>query len=508
MKNYKSQSCGFSTLELLIAMTVMTLSMTAVIMVAFGNQSIAIDTELAQRGLYVAQKKLEESASNFLGNFNAISSQALAEHDPIYDTAVSVTDISPCVKRIESQAFWDRDQRNLGNSLSMIVANSAISEALGGDCATTEPSGNWDTPQSIGDISPSDFVGQGTGIGLTYIDGVRYAFLTTNSASNKDFFVIDTSDPFNVNSGDILGIEVGENGLNGIVVAKIDDTPYAFVLNNSNTNQLIVLDISIPTSPNVIASMTLPNMNHVCSPASAPCRSGKSIFYYDKHIYIGTGYLAFGTPLLQNNELHIYDVSIPSAPTWKNSINVNRDINDIVVSQGIAYLATGPGSSAPYTPLRVYNVDPASPDYLNHIESFEISIARKGTSVYKNGNRLYLGLERTASGNNLYIINADNPQYLNQLATTHFGVNNSSVGDLFVSGKFLFAGIIGSNSQNSFQIWDISNLTSLQRINICTSGNPFPQDNTGIRFADNLIFTSFKSNRPFRIFYDSPLVCS
>jgi len=54
---------GFITLELMIAIAVMVTSISAVILVAFGNQSLSIDTELAQRALYLAEQKLEKAGA-------------------------------------------------------------------------------------------------------------------------------------------------------------------------------------------------------------------------------------------------------------------------------------------------------------------------------------------------------------------------------------------------------------------------------------------------------------
>jgi len=503
-----NNSNGFSTLELLIAFAVMTLSMTAVIMVAFGNQSIAIDTELAQRGLYIAQQKLEKTAADLHANFNtAVHQFSFVAHNDIFDTQITALDISECAKRVKSSALWNRDQRNLRNSLSMIITDPEISEALGGDCATEEPADTWDTPQSLGSISPSDFSGQGTDIALATINGTRYAFLTTNAQNNNDFYTIDVSDPLNVNSGtDVTALEIGESGLNGLAVAKVNDVPYAFVLNNANTEQVRILNLSNPTSPTIVSSITLQNLNYNCVPPSSPCKAGQSIFYYDEHLYIGTNYLAFGLSH-ENHEFHVYDVSTPSTPTPSASIDVNRNIYDIEIANGIAYLATGPGSSAPYNPLQIYDMDPASSDYLDKIGQFTIGIDRNGTSVDVLGDRIYFGLSRTSSGNNFYILDGSDPTSPTQLAVANTNTNNSSIGALSVHGNLAFIGIDGANSQNSFQIWNISDLSALHRVNVC-GGNPFPQNNTGLRFADNFIFSSFRSNEPFRVFYDSPSLCT
>ena len=52
---------GFATLEILIAFAVLILSISAVILLAFGNQSIIVDSRTNSEALYKAQKMLEEA---------------------------------------------------------------------------------------------------------------------------------------------------------------------------------------------------------------------------------------------------------------------------------------------------------------------------------------------------------------------------------------------------------------------------------------------------------------
>jgi type II secretory pathway pseudopilin PulG len=64
---------GMATLEILIAFAILSLSMGAVILVAFGNQSVAVDSQLSMEALGKAQKMLEEARATSRQDFNLVN---------------------------------------------------------------------------------------------------------------------------------------------------------------------------------------------------------------------------------------------------------------------------------------------------------------------------------------------------------------------------------------------------------------------------------------------------
>ena len=66
---------GIATMEILIAMVVLVLALTAVIMVLFGGQSLTTDAQTNHEALYIAQEEIEDVRSQSRGtvsDFNFI----------------------------------------------------------------------------------------------------------------------------------------------------------------------------------------------------------------------------------------------------------------------------------------------------------------------------------------------------------------------------------------------------------------------------------------------------
>jgi len=480
---------GFSVLEVLIALAILTLGISAAILIVFGNQSLKIDNETNGEALYKAKSLLERARASSTLDFISINTTATTSED-IYSKKFNVADVSPCAKDLTSVVNWLSSFRPLEIQLTTRVTSLDEAEKLGGFCDPVAPESAWDTPRTYGGISPSFFAGQGTGVAGMYINGIRYMFVTTDTASGDNFYSIDTSNPNSISSSNIFSTHV-ENGLYVVTTAEIAGHQYAFVLTGHNKfGQLQVIDISTPTSPTLItsASTTIPN---VTTNEDAVARS---IFFYQNKIYIGTDYLAFG-PSGFNHELHVFNVSDPLNPQPEYSINVGRRVNNIVVRDSVAYLATGPGGS-PYTPLKIFDLSSKQ-----LVGEFVVPDNRFGMSLFLLGNRLYFGLERTTTGNDFYVLDVSNSTPV-QLSASSLGQNSTQVGDIVVQTPYAFIGLLGAGSHHSFQIWNVSDPEAPFRINNCTV--PFPQNLTGLIYAEDLIFASFRSNIVFQIIYDDP----
>src|SRR3989344_5566093 len=73
---FKKSSAGFSTLEILIAFGVLIMAVTAVILVIFGNQSVAVDTETNSEALSKATISLEEARATSRQSYNSLISKS------------------------------------------------------------------------------------------------------------------------------------------------------------------------------------------------------------------------------------------------------------------------------------------------------------------------------------------------------------------------------------------------------------------------------------------------
>lgn len=503
---------GFSTIELLIAFAVAMIFLTGCILLAFGGQSTGLDTMLTNRGLSYASSKIGETISTIADTWGTTVS---AETEDIYDFTGTISEISPCVKLIETNTGWTTEKnRTQGITFGAVVSNIEEAIALGGDCDSHPAGSTWDEPISYGsaDVGGSE----GTDIAARSISGDPYAFVTASPAAvaKEDFVVTDVSDPEHPSV--IAKINTGK-GLNSVAVAN----GYAYVLQEDDTNQLQVINISNPSSPVLSGTAyTLPNIT--CAYNANTCqRRGRSIAYYDGYVYISTGYMAGNSP-----EFHIYcvdDSSVagcsPSTPVWRGSLNVNHNINDIAVKGDYAYLAT----SADYGELTMIDVTNKTspqlpPNYTstpndnnkkyNALTTVGGASDEDGRSVYVLGNYIYLGRDRVAATNkrDFYILNVSDPSAITAAGSVRLGIsNNSYVSGIIRHGSHAFVATTDSNEP--LFIFNVSNIS-----------NPIPQSSCGLNFSQvtralvyysDMLLTVNRSNDLIRIIYDEPdLTCS
>lgn len=480
---------GFLTLELLIAIMVFSFVMTGAFLVASEGQTMGLDIGMSTNGVtrVLSSIQSETQSASALAGFNALGDDTTTSGP--YTNTQTVRSISPCLKALSHDIGWASEQnRSLYAQLETYISSIEIAQTFDGGCDPIPPS-EWDNPDSFGsiDVGGSD----GTGVAVRSLIGTRYAFLSSSPSApgQEDFYVFDVEDP--QNPTEEAKIHTGA-GLNGIAAGGT----YVYALHNQNTNQLQAIDVEDPSAPVVVAEVSLPNMVYTCSPASAPCLSGRSIAYHDGYVYIGTQYLAFGTPPLQNNELHIFDVSTPSTPVWKGSANIDNNVNDIEVYGNYAYLAT----SGDARELMIVDIeDPTDPEVVGLYDA--PWSAKDAWSVALHNSVIYLGRSRAAPGDydflTIDVATPASPTLLGRLRLVMNGASSALTG-LVVQGNLAFVGTTDTNDE--FRVIDISNPGA-------PTAYGCPPYNYSARvhqlvYADNYIFAANESNDSLRIIYD------
>lgn len=481
---------GFSTIDAMIALAILAMVFTPIISLTLGDQSMSVDSETSHAALLIAKRNMDVAKAQLRNDFYGTVSP---ESNDVFYTPldVDVTDISPCSKNVKSWVNWRNESRSQHSEVVSMITSPEESMMIGGNCDPLPPIGDWDAPKSFNIFGPNDFDGQGTGVDVSFINGTRYAFLTTDAdkPGSDNFYIINAQDP--AMAFIEAQLKIGDEGLNGLAVVG----NYAYALYTSEENQLVVVDIVnhdvVENGSNL--GYTLPNV----TPGENPIPV--SIFYYDQKLYIGTEYLAFGNPG-ENEELHVFDLSTPASPSWQSSINVDRRINGITVRGGVAYLATGSGGDN--TPLKIYDLSSGS-----MMSEFTNTNNWNGKSLYLLGTKLYFGLERQSTGNDpeFYVFDISNPSSpVESKVLDDFGPPSSAaITGVVVQGNLAFLVTTDSNDERLY-IMDITK-PGLPRVNTC-SVPPLPQAGTGIVYMDDYLFVSIRSNEAFRIIYPS-LTC-
>src|SRR3989344_7318199 len=324
---------GFGTLEMLIAFVVVILSITAVIGVVFGSQSIGVDTQTNQEAQGLAQDILEDARAKSKSDFGAIiNATTTATIDGLtYDQETKVTDISPCAKQVDSLVTWHNETRLQNVELVTALTSPREAAALGGDCASTPPSSNWENPQCLA----SDTFSPGK---PTALDALRQKVYV--GVDGSPFLAIADvesipPDPCAGGGGNLFveftnGFDAGVK-LNDVDVAKDEASgkTYAYIAVDQNTEQFQVIDVTNVAQPTTVAKLTL---NNVDPGGSFP--QGFRSYYYKERVYI-TARETLG------REFHIIDVSDPEHPVEiGSSFELNTSVYDMaIVDQNIGGVA-------------------------------------------------------------------------------------------------------------------------------------------------------------------------
>ncbi len=501
---------GMSTLEILIAFSILILSISAVIIVTFGNQSLAIDLETNNEAISKAQALLEktraDSRQNYTSIYNCDDSSATpcqGTIDSFYNRKLTIdpTSITQCGQNIKSTTTWTSGNRLLSIDLTTRVGDIANALSLGGTCDITPPPLlGWNPPHTW---ASSNF-NPDNPTGLDVLNRIVYMTGNGNPATAPNFYIADTNNvPKDTSSGLFITFINGFKAnarLNDVKVAKLSDGKiYAFVARNTTTNQLQMIDVTDKTNPIQKGLFQLANVD---SAGSYP--QAWRIYYYNNRVYVTTRFTA-------GPELHVFDVSDPNnVSEIGTGTKLGLTVNSLVVTQksisgtyySFAYMATSSDNKELFVlnvtnPLNVTEITGASknltnPDYAD------------GNAVFLVGNNLYFGRDSSIP-DDFYIFNASNPIAasggLPIIRTADIG---TSVIGIIVTGPYSFLATTKANAE--FQVWTSNPAQPITKVN--TSPFNFPNITTlgnGIKYEDNWIYLASQANDALRILYNNPL---
>ncbi|QQR65039.1 hypothetical protein IPH92_00455 [Candidatus Kaiserbacteria bacterium] len=503
---------GFSTIEILIAFSVGIIFLSAAIMVVFSDptlarqislesgQAAALDALLDSQGLASSSNKFGALMGSITENWSAlIPTTDTSDSVDIYTYASpEVTDISPCVKEVLGKTTWTSlRERQHQISFGTALSNVNIAASYGRGACDPFPPGDWDNPEVTGwSVTPSSFTGTTTDMDVAILNGTSYVFISgkSDTTNEPDLMVIDIT---NLEYPTVVAeVDFTPYGYNKIIV--VDQTAYA--LQNDTTNQIHILDVSNPEYPTFVGAVTIPHTNTAV---------GRSLFYYDDSLYVGTQYLACPSScaVTQNNEFHVYDVTARTSPIHIKSLNINHNINDIMVSGTHAYLATSDNTGE----LQIVDIRlPATmvlPD--DSGMKFDPSGNADGISVYALGSYVYLGRARTTnSDSDLYKIDVSDSNIPIPTKWKKLGLGtNTKVLDIIVQSDVAF--LITSDPSQTFHVWDVKNDNDTIISPISTCDNTLSHSKSvALAYYQSYILVANEKDAKLDIIRDQPHVCT
>jgi hypothetical protein len=460
---------GFSTLEILIAMTIMISTLTAVLLVSFGNQSLLEQGGMNAEALQKAQVLLEIEQANAHKDFRMVSNIATTS-DGVYEQSLSVADVVTdpyTTKHVTAVVTW-KDERNTVRSVKLTELLSDFQDPTTLDTCDAALSGNWKLPTkkeyvlAAGGLLPStapsghSFSATNPISSVDAYQGRLYMGVSKKAAaSNDSLFIFDSRDPSHkpVYLGSSNNNASVTEGVNAIIVAGT----YLYAANthvsnfktckpSANCSQLQIVNI---TNPGVIPAP----INFLIPTSSAPFVTGtstlqalgNSIFYQNGYVFMGLSKTATGP------EFNIIDVHDPNNPHWIGGYQVGSSINQIYVRGSHAYLATD-NKLRELIVLDINNL--VNPTLVSTFDPTGTPGFEVGKSLYMRGNDLYFGMSSATGSPELYLLNGANTSAFPVISSRIIG---SSILGMFVRNSILF--MLASTIQQ-LQMFDVSNSAS------------------------------------------------
>jgi VCBS repeat-containing protein len=465
--SYPMGNRGVATLEILIAFALLIMSMTAVILVVFGNQSITIDTQTNDEAVSKAQALVEQARALSRQDFNSVVSIGTAPDD-IYQKTLTVTSLDASTKQVTGTVTWT----TAGRPLSVNFTTLLTSPPLGASSCSPTLTGDWTAPQIYG---YADFPSSAGATGVSVRNGKAFVTSDPSSASTDDFYVIDVGGAGpGVGTLPTLGHFSTTYGLTDIRAVG----NYAYVAAHSTAFQFLVIDISDPTTLNTSKIVAKKDVT-----ASTDTAVGNTIFYANKKVYLGL-------TLSTGKEFHIFDVSTPTAPVELGTgYEVGAAVNGIVVKNNIAYLATAANNE-------VIALNVTDPTNITTLGTYTSATLTGQALAQDSGTTLYFG--RIGGNGNPKLLALDTAN----LSTPKWTMNMSKQSGVYseiLRGNLLF--MTTADPNDGLQVWDISNASaSVAPTRWDTSPLNIQQSATaGSDCAGNFLYVAQRSNRALQV---------
>ena len=489
-----SPTKGSSTLELLIAFAILTITLTALVSVFFGNQSVSVDTQTSGEALARASRELEKERALVRTDYLSASSTSSTETvgGLTYNLSTLVQDLTPCVKIATSTVTWNLGSlRPLSVSLVTYLTDTKGALSLGGDCFVSSPTSGWTNPT----LFASDTFSPGKPLALDVLERIAYV------AEDKTPFlqIADTSSAIlGQTSGLFLSYSngfVAAGQINALdAIRWINPSTgavkkYLFAAMNSSAGQLAVYDVTIPTAPTLVATRTL----SACVTGSFP--EGWYVTAYGNRLYLTTRETA-------GPELHVFDISTPSAPSELSvgsapckGFEMNDTVEQFVVRDQVVngvtkrffFAATDQNNKE----LRIF--DMTNPLAISETSNVDLSGNQDGASVYLSGQKLYFG-RLSATGSELFVYDTSNPlSTLPLLGSKDIGAD---VLGIRVAGYLAFVATGKTNQE--FQVWNVGTLSNITSVAIYNFGNVV---GSGVDYEPDYIYATGQSTPNFQILY-------
>lgn len=445
---------GQSLVEILVALAVFSLTITAATLVFFGGQNFVAEAQISREAIQKGHDGME--ALRFIRDnkwatltdgkhgLTFLASQsweltASPDVDDGFTRTVNISTDSFNIKQVELTVTW-QDPTVGSRSVAFSQTLAPPDQGIAGD---------WTNPCVLG-TADGDAGAKGTDV--FYANDKAYVSSSTSSVGKKDLFIFDVSNPRSIVLRGSLNVEQGWKSLtyaNNYVYGIEEESPDFFVI-----------DVTDPANPVQRAKLTLAG------------GVGRYVMVRGNYVYATTANNTSGA------EFFVIDVSNPLSPSVASSKEFGTDINEVSVLLNTAYLATANDTK------EIIAVDVSTPTAPVELGSYDAPGTADGRSVHaKTAKRLYLG-RTTSSDHELFVLDASTPSAITLRGSTNV---SASVYSLITTGVLSFLGTDDTNEE--FQNFNVKNSTNP----IKNGGLNFSNIGSGADYSDNIVYMSVRN---------------
>ena len=480
---------GFSTLEMMLAIAIALLTMSAVFGVSYGFQSGVLGSQTNAEAVTIAQGLIEQQQAKASQSYPTVGTTngTVTSGGLSYNTTVNVSATAdPLTELITALVSWTGDHgQSLQTKLSTLVTNPSSA----GGC-NPALSGDWTNPVASSYQLGADILNDtSSGFPITSIqasNGKIYATVNNSHGNNSGTFFILR--PAGMGVPTVLGqLDNNTSSGDGLNSVAIDDTNhYAYVANGFNnanfatctdpggTNpscaQLQVIDISDPTLPGtpIKYDYKVPGVT-----GSGGKSIGSSVFYNNGIVYIGLASTGGHGP-----EFNIIDVggggtpgASPSSPKPLGSYPVGNTVTAITVSGNYAYLTTDDQSND----VLVLNVSNPALSPLPVVGHFDAPGIGFGNTEFLVGSKLYAGVSFAgATFPELYALDTTQPIPVGGMPILGSKNINSGGSNESANGVLVRSNLAFLVTSSYFEIWKIDQSTNPYTVSQYATPLPLP----------------------------------
>lgn len=519
----RAKDSGFSIIEVIIAMTIILMTLSASIFVSFGNQNFLIGEKTNSEALEKAQELLEQAQASARKDFKMVNPINVAT-DGIYK---KWTDVEPSsvitdyfTKLVTSHVIWTDDSNMTRNlQLSSLITN--FENAVGGDTCNSFLTGDWANPQTtnfdfanlVGDIYgayPITALDAYQGKLYVAVNAPRLSSGPNDPATAMDDNIIGTlawNNPDaviiedNINaSASLSGAAIthylkaqnfGFNIPRGATILGIRVDIFRNASGNTASNAVIDNQVRLIKGDGTIGATNKASSARWSAVAQTDAQYGGISDLWDETDWspeninssdFGVVLAVTGTSASTNRlanvdniqvtvtyikEFYIFDISNPTNPTLIAGLNNNADIatgfNAVATDGKYAYVATNAGPASGQ--LQIIDVSSATPFIVNTFiipGVFGSGGQAIGRSISFRDGYVYLGLTKTASGPEFNIIDVRNPSSPQLIGGFSIG---SAINAIYARGNYAFTAhpVSGMNAEQ-LTVLDISDPSNPFRI--------------------------------------------